>query len=130
MINELSSVTGDLVRAVLDVSMERQKVIANNIANHNTLDFAPQKLEFESILASEFAESNSIMDDKRVTEVLEFVQPNIQDRDEETLVGNPERALDIEMADMAQNTLRYEALIRGLSKLSDIRSMAISGGRR
>ncbi len=48
MISELSNVTSDLVKAILDASVQRHKVITNNIANHNTPGFVPQKLEFES----------------------------------------------------------------------------------
>ena len=130
MVNELSSVTGDLIRTILDVAMERQKVIANNIANHNTQGYIPQKVEFESLLSQEFAQLSSIQDDARITEVLNFVQPEIKDREENIVAGDPQRALDVEMADMAENSLRYQALIQGLSKLSDIKGMAISGGRR
>ena len=129
MITELSSTTGDLVKAVLDVSLLRHKIIANNIANQNTPGHISQKVDFETVLAAELGQSNALENDAQIEELLNFVQPDIVDREESITADSPDKALDLEMAEMAKNTLKYEALIRGLGKLSDLKSMAISGGK-
>ena len=130
MISELSSATGDLVKAVLDVSLIRHRIIANNIANQNTQGFVPQQVNFESILASELSNKNSISDDAQLREGLAHSGMSIEDRAVNMIGGKPEKALDIEMSDMVKNALRYQALITGLGKLSSINHMAITGGRK
>lgn len=112
MISELSSVTGDLVKSILDTTVLRHKVISNNIANHNTPGYVPQQVDFESILSVELSQQDHIRDDSRVRETLDFIQPEIMARDENILSGDSENALDKEISDMAENTLKYEALIR------------------
>lgn len=130
MITELSSTTADLIKTVLNISMLRHQVIADNIANHNTPGHVAKKVDFESILASELEQSGALKDDEKVSALLESVEAQISERENELGLVSSEKALDIEMTEMAKNTLKYEALIRGLSKLSSLKSMAISGGRR
>lgn len=129
MISELSNVTSDLVKAILDASVQRHKVITNNIANHNTPGFVPQKLDFESLLNSALSETGALQNDSKVELALDFIEPETTERSDSINTELSEKALDLEMAELAKNTLRYEALIRGLGKLSSIRGMAISGGK-
>ncbi len=131
MPNELlNSVTSDLVKASLDASLLRQRIISNNIANANVKGYVPLKVEFESILKKELAADISTINDKQLTDVLESTSPVIQDNVSSNAAYNTSSSnIDLEMAEMAKNSIRYEALINGLSKMTSLNGMAIRGGR-
>lgn len=129
MILGLDSVTGDLVRNVLDASLLRQKLISNNIANNNVTGFKPSDVAFESLLQAELSDGTALANDQKLENALNSTSPEIVTRETDPVTDTTEKALDIEMSELAKNTLRYEALIKGMEKLGSLTSMAINGGR-
>lgn len=129
MVTEIGSSTEDLVRAVLDASMLRYKVISNNIANNGVSGFVPSKVKFESILRSELDSNTALNDSEKLGAVLNSVTPEIVARESNVVDGKTTDSLALEMSNLAKNTLRYEAIIKSMGNLGSIREMAITGGR-
>lgn len=129
MISELSSVTSELLSKVLDASMFRHKLIADNIANNNTPGFKALDVNFESLLRAELGFKGELSNDNRVEEVLKYVEPQIGLGEKASMTGGDDQSLDHQMAEMAKNTLKYESLLKAMSLNGGIVSMAISGSR-
>lgn len=125
MIEDIGGVTSQLVKMAVDASVLNQKIIANNIANANTPGYIPEISVFDREL-SELA--NKILDkgnDSWMAKELKSVSSElskghfVQESTEEKV------QLDMEMARMSENVIRYQALLEGLSKYGSITKMAI-----
>ena len=128
MTEGMEAITVTALGLALDAASLRQQAIATNIANANTLNYAPLKASFEDQLedARNALQSRGRLD----AGSLAGVRPMLQ-------VGTPDASgllpavqLDIEVADMAQNAVQYQALIRGLSRHYAILSAAVSDGKK
>ena len=119
-----SALTVESVRLALGASTLRQQVIADNIANVNSPDHVRMRVVFEDQLAAAIASAKSVGEhDIGVT--LGAVEPTL----ESMPVTDGKVALDEEVALMSENSLRYHALTRGLSRYFSILSAIASGGR-
>jgi flagellar basal-body rod protein FlgB len=121
--DQLTGVTGAMVKLALDAASVRHLVIANNIANANTPGFVPSRVEFEEHLAQAVRES--AFGPALSRSVAPVIVPDLQGLD-------PLQArvqLDVEAAQLAQNTLQYQALLRGLRGEMDLLQMAMSDTR-
>lgn len=125
MIEDLGGVTSQLVKMAVDASVLNQKIIANNIANANTPGFTPEVSVFDkelAVLAGELLEKSN---DSWMTVELKSLSKElsqerfVQESTEEKV------QLDMEMARMSENVIRYQALLEGLSKYGSITKMAI-----
>lgn len=102
MNNGIESVTLQALSRALDVAQLRQQVIASNIANVNTPGYATQRVSFSATVEA------------------------LQDAG-----GQPVPVqLDREMAEMAQNAVHFQALLKGVSRELAILSSAVSEGKR
>jgi|SRR5882672_6209413 len=125
-LNELTGVTGSMIKLALDAASLRHLVIASNIANANTPGYVPVRVEFEEHLAA--AARNSAYGAYGAglsRSVAPEVVPDLQGFDP----LQPRVQLDVEAAQLAQNTLQYQALLRGLRGRLDMLQMAIGEGR-
>jgi flagellar basal-body rod protein FlgB len=122
-LTELTGVTGSMVKLALDAASLRHLAIASNIANANTPGYVPLRVEFEGHLAAAARNGTyaaapgrplapAIVSDTRGFDPL---QARVQ--------------LDVEAAQLAQNTLQYQALLRGLRGHLEMLQIAISEGR-
>ena len=125
MLEDLGGVTSQLVKLALDASVMRHNVTANNIANANTPGFKPQKLEFEQYLTLEAQKTSAT--DALLKQQIDYLRPQLESGSFIVPSGDDKVQLDMEMKELAQNTIRYQALLSGLSKRSSIIAMAISG---
>ena len=129
-ISNLGGLTGQLVRMALDASLMRHQVIANNIANANTHDYAPVRINFEEQLALEkvalLDRNSDAMNATRIDDIKARIEPVGLN----TPAGVSSSVLvDMEMANMARNVVHYQALLEGRAKKGAIIKMAINGGR-
>ncbi len=129
MIEDIGGVTSQLVRLALDVSSLRQQVIANNIANAKTLNFEPQRVRFEEFLDSAMTRSTGQDDDRIARAQLNMLKQRVDSGQLVEKTGDETVELDLEMARLAENVLRYQALLEGLSKRGSVIKMAINEGR-
>jgi flagellar basal-body rod protein FlgB len=119
-----SALTVESVRLALDASSMRQRVIADNIANVNSVNHVRMRVVFEDKMAQALAsaQGSSATD---AASLLADAQPELE------AVPGPQTKveLDSEMVKLSENSLRYHALTRGLSRYFSMASAIVSGGR-
>jgi len=127
MLGSTEAVTVEMVRMALDATSLRHQAIANNIANINTKGYAPARVDFEQQMS---AVRQALDAGQPVThEMLSGIQPVLQ-RDQVVSDEDRTSSLDTESANLAQNTVQYEALLKALGKHFAILGSAISEGKR
>lgn len=112
---DLSAIT--IIKALDGLSM-RAAATAENIANVSTPSYRPVRVSFEKALA------DAVL---RGPEAVRALSPELV-RDEG--VADGEMRLDLELVDAASTAGRYGALVDVLSRQLELRSLAVSGGRR
>jgi flagellar basal-body rod protein FlgB len=117
----LTGLTGSLIRMALDGVSMRQLVTANNIANANTPGYAPVRVDFEELLAGAMRDGDmrGRLDAGRLAQAVSV----------DTTPGAKVQ-LDTEAAQMAQDVLHYQALLRALREQMDILQTAVNDGRK
>jgi flagellar basal-body rod protein FlgB len=107
----------------LDTSALRQKVIANNIANADTPFFKRSEVDFENVLKDAMSETKFAglrTNSKHIAigrGVARDVMPEVI-VDDKTLIKNNKNNVDIdlEMAQMSKNAMRYNVLVERMAK--------------
>ncbi|TQV73407.1 flagellar basal body rod protein FlgB [Exilibacterium tricleocarpae] len=128
MIDNLGGVTSDLLRTALDAALLRHRVIAHNIANVDTPGYRAKRLTFEQHLAG--ATDSLGASETGLAQRLEMLKGQLR-QDGSLVVTTAEAVeLDGEMVRIAENTLRYHALLDASGKRGELVKMAIAGGRR
>ena len=117
---------------MLDFCNQKQKVISRNIANIGTDDYLRQDLEFNEIL------SNTMSSNLRVSKEKHFPSLNSlpgesefqlnYDTTGDKISGINNVDIDIEMAEMAENTLRFKFAARKMSDYFKSIQSVIKGG--
>ena len=123
MSQSTEAVTSAIMRVALDGASLRHQAIAANIANAATPGYQPLKVSFESQLASARDRLNG---GEALQGVLADLSPSVEAQAQE----GEGPALDLQVADMAQNVVQYQALLKGWSKRMSILSAAINEGKR
>ena len=118
------AVTSAIMRVALDGAALRHQAIAANIANAATPGYQPLKVSFERQLASARDRLNG---GEALQGVLADLSPSVEAQAGE---GEGRPAIDLQVADMAQNVVQYQALLKGWSKRMSILSAAINEGKR
>jgi flagellar basal-body rod protein FlgB len=135
MSNETDTI--NILQKALDASWVRNDVIANNIANVDTPSYKAYRVEFEELLKKAI-DSNQMpvtsTNPKHITigsGSLNRVTPRIvRDRSTSTRLDGNNVNIDVETANLANNTIMYQALVDQLSaKLARLRTV-INEGRR
>ncbi len=121
---EISGPVNNLVALALNAATMRHDAISNNIANINTPGYKPLRVSFEEQLKLSLTPS-LMRDDVVVKKTLASLRPEIFEVESVNQINQ----LDLEMVEMAKNTLRYETLLKGLSSYGAITKMAIKEGK-
>ena len=116
MTEGIEAVTTTMMGLALDAASLRQRVTAANIANVDTAGYVPMKVSFEAQMAD--VRRSLSGSDRLDSASIEAMQPRL------------EPALDVEVANMAQNAVQYQALVKGLTKHYAILSSAVSDGKK
>jgi len=128
MIDELGGVTAAAVKLALDAATLRHQVIANNVANAETPGFAPARVSFEAHLAAARAFLD-VSDDRALRSHLDDLTARLASPNAIRRQGEGPVELDAEMVELADNSIRYQALLEGISKQMAIVRTAIEEGR-
>lgn len=127
MFGNTEAITVAMARLALDAASLRHQAIAHNIANVNTPGFAPVRVDFERQMETVRA---ALRDGGQVNgAMLAGVHP-VLTRGAPALDADRTALLDLEVADMAQNTVQYEALMKALGKHLAILHSAVNEGKR
>lgn len=117
-----SALTVEAVRLALGATALRQRVIAHNIANVDSPDHTRMKVVFEDQLAQALGAARQA--DVRDAALLVGIQAEM-----EPDVSKGKVQLDEEVAQMSANTVRYQALSRGISRYLSIASLIASANK-
>lgn len=125
----------DIQKRALDASWLRQSVIANNIANVNTPGYKRQDVEFEAMLQDYLAGRRASMTATHAShfdakaQMAGSLQPVITtDRSTSFRIDGNNVNIDVEMANQAQNTIKYNALTTQVNSQISRLKAAIKGG--
>jgi flagellar basal-body rod protein FlgB len=121
--------TSQLVSVALDAAMARHAAIAANIANADTPYYHPLMARFDQLVEELQGRVTDRTHDAALMRDAERMQESLQS---EPLVADPtarQVELDMQMADLAKNTLQYQALLTAQGKLTSISELAISEGK-
>ncbi|MHA6882781.1 flagellar basal body rod protein FlgB [Ralstonia pseudosolanacearum] len=128
MTEGIEAVTTTMMGLALDAASLRQQAIAANIANSETAGYVPVGVTFDA----QMAEMQRLLDGgsgQLDAGALEAMQPRLQPVTD--MAGGPAKImLDVEVANLAQNAMQYQALVKGLSKHYAILSSAVSDGKK
>ena len=122
----LEPLTTAVLSTALDAASLRQQVISANIANAGRSDYAAQRATFEATIGG-LLQADASRGSSRTSpvELRMNVEPDI-DAD-----GNTHAVqLDAEMGALAQNSVHYQALVRGLNKYMSVMASAVTEGKR
>lgn len=114
----MDPISSALIGKALDGLQLRAAVIAENIANANSTDFAPRRVSFEQELRAAAAQGLPAIE----RSAARVVTPS-------DLALSRAVRLDIEMADAARTASRYAALVDVLGRQMQIDRTAIRGGQ-
>jgi flagellar basal-body rod protein FlgB len=123
----IGSATTAALRVGLDAATLRHQAIALNIANANTENYAPVGVNFETQLANARRSLNEygVVSSNELDQIIPFIEP-ISGFDGK--MGKVR--LDTEIANLAQNSVQYQALLRGLNSHFGLLISAASDGRK
>lgn len=123
---ELFDVTFQTLDLALGAAGKRQEVLANNLANVNTPGYKRLDVEFDGMLAKAI---DSARAGDRVG--LDKLQPGVS-TDDSVAVRADGNSVDVdqEMAFLAENNIRYNALVQLTQKKLETLKYVISDGRR
>lgn len=124
MTSPIESVTTAVLGMALDAASLRHQAIATNIANVNTVGYAPQQVSFEAQLenARRSLDGGGHIDS--------FTLAGVQARTEAAPGDTGPIRLDVEMAKLAQNNVQYQTLVKVLNRHFAILNTAVSDGKR
>lgn len=121
----LDPVTLSIASQALDAASLRQRVIAENIANAETPGYTPQRVVFEEYLD----DARSELRRGRRVQFAEMTTPYIVDEstNASSLLGGASVRIDSEVAQLARNSVQYQALTKALSGQYSLLDIALGG---
>jgi flagellar basal-body rod protein FlgB len=123
---ELFDVTFQTLDLALGASGKRQEVLANNLANVNTPGYKRLDVQFDGMLAKA-VEAARAGDGS----ALDKLRPGVGTDDSVTVRADGNSVdVDQEMANLAENNIRYNALVQLTQKKLETLKYVISDGRR
>ncbi len=132
----LSDQTLTLLRKVLDLRADNEKVISSNIANSETPGYAPARFKFEDQLKNAMKKDAFTLQTTHSSHIpvgtgnIGSVQGTIVREHDTTGIGDQNGvSLDQEMLALSENELIYETAAQLLKKKLSIQKYIISGGQ-
>ena len=129
------SVTSALLQRALDGTWQRQRAIANNIANHETPGYKAIKVSFEDSMDQELRKIGSGTQTKeQITKALEDVKNSeinvFSDNSTSERADGNNVNLDLENIEMAKTQIQYQYLTRSMTDMFSRLRYAISEGKK
>lgn len=127
----LFDVTFDALNLALGAASKRHEVLSNNISNVNTPNYKRQDVSFEGQLADALDAANSASGGGAQSDSLDGVGYSVTTEGGTSMrIDGNNVDIDHEMAQLAENNVRYNALVQMASKKLDTLKYVISDGRR
>lgn len=128
---ELFDVTFRALDMSLGAAGKRQEVLAGNLANVNTPMYKRQDVAFEDTLAKALDEHQQAGAQAPAGDPLAGLAPNVTTDGSTAMRADGNNVdIDMEMSLLAENNVRYNALVQLASKKLNTLEYVISDGRR
>jgi len=127
--------TGKWLERSLDASWMKNEAISNNIANVNTPGYKRSDIKFEEYFQNSIDQTKigSLKKDSRYLPIgkdkAHLANPQIISNNTSSRKDGNNVNIDVEMAELAKNTIKYNAMITQLSKEFSKIKIAIREGR-
>ncbi|MCY6353997.1 flagellar basal body rod protein FlgB [Clostridium sp. ZS2-4] len=121
----------DLLKKSLDASEKRKEVIANNISNVNTKGYKSHHVTFEETLEESKKDIHLLnTNEKHIGNVEKYGEIKVEtDESDSMRMDGNNVDIDNEMANLAANYLKYNALISQVNNRISMTRTVITGGR-
>jgi len=124
-----------ILQKALDGTWQRQRAIANNIANHETPGYKAIKVSFEESLKREIEKlENGIPSKEQMAKSLEAIRNSkidiSQDRSTAMRADGNNVDMDLENIEMAKAQIQYTYLTRSVTDMFARLRYAVSEGRK
>ncbi len=129
LVDELGGVTSQLIRLKLDAILRHQEVVANNIANVETVGYSLKTYDFETQLSEYYDQLSGSFNEEGFSQDLQQLKNKLQSADSISEHHGKEVDVDNQMVRLMENVLHYRTLLEASSKRGDIIRLAINGGR-
>jgi flagellar basal-body rod protein FlgB len=113
MLDALNGVGMSMAKLAVDAAALRHQAIAHNLANLNSENYVSLRVSFDAQLAA----AGQAQKPELVQEFDRGIGPRPQD-------------VDMEMVNLAQNTIHYQALMHGISRQYSILRDVINEGKK
>lgn len=123
------NVTERLVGLALDAALQRHEAIATNIANAETDGYRPLTSRFDEMVQSLRGRVTDPTLDASSAQLITTLNDSLEQR---PWMADPRASrveLDMQMADLARNSLQYQALLTASAKLSGLAALVLSEGK-
>lgn len=126
MITDFTNATSEITKFSLNMLSMQHNYISNNIANANTENYHPSKLDFSSVFQSIETQMNSNED---VLMAISGVKEDLQ-HGQHLITSNVKGVeIDSELVGLSKNTIMYKALLSALSNRGDFMKIALNSGK-
>lgn len=126
----------DLTKKAMDGAWLRHEAISNNLANVNTPGYKRQDVDFEKVLKDFLSDSSTKMYKTHENhmpiggDTVQSLEPTIERNTSISYRKDGNNVnVDVEMAELAKNQLKYEALTTQMNNQLSRIKMAIKDGR-
>ena len=123
----IEAITTAALSAALTAGASRQAAVASNIANAGTEGYVPLRLAFDATLEDAKATllERGSLEPSHISAMRGRLEPMLDAAGVATHVQ-----LDAEMAELAGNSVHFQALLQGLSRHLSILAIAAADGRK
>jgi flagellar basal-body rod protein FlgB len=122
----LGGVTSQLVSVALDAALTRHAAIATNIANADTPDYHPFATRFDQLVTELQGRVTDRANDLVLSRDAQRMSASLQSLPVVLDPSTSKVELDMQMAQLAKNSLQYQALLTAQGKLMSLTHMVIS----
>ena len=129
----ISDQTIHLLEKSLDVSARRHRILANNIANQDTMGFQPKDLDFRETLRRELEDPPEPLERTHAKHLKHRYNANISGMIRPRGDGQPGAEpvnIDTEMTNLMENNVKYRTSVEMLlRKMGMLKTAIVEGGR-
>jgi len=122
-------VTEQLVGLALDAALQRHEAIAANIANAEVEGYRPLTSRFDELVESLHSRVTDPSLDSSSARLIESLRGSLENQPWMMDPAASRVELDMQMANLARNSLQYQALLTASAKLAGLNVLAITEGK-
>jgi len=122
-------VTEQLVGLALDAALQRHEAIAANIANAEVEGYRPLTSRFDELVESLHSRVTDPSLDSSSARLIESLRGSLENQPWMMDPAASRVELDMQMANLARNSLQYQALLTASAKLAGLNDLAITEGK-